>query len=715
MFIGKEHVRLMAEEKKVFSTQIAGEDFIVEIGEMAKQANGAAMIRYGDTSVLSTATASKEPSSLPFFPLTVNYEERLYAVGKIPGGFIKREGRPSEKAILASRLIDRPIRPLFPEGFRNEVQIISTVMSVDQNCSSEIAAMIGSSIALCISDIPFLEPIAGVQVGRVDGEFIINPTVEQQEKSDLELTVAGTIDAINMVEAGAEEVSEEVMLEAIMFGHEEVKRLVAFQQEIIEAVGCEKTDVDLFRVDEQLAEEVESEAKDQLIQAIQVKEKHAREEAINEVKEEIVAKYEDDEDPEITNQVEAVLDRMVKEEVRRLITKEKIRPDGRKIDEIRPLSSRVNLLPRTHGSGLFTRGQTQALSVCTLGALGDVQILDGLDLEESKRFMHHYNFPHFSVGETGPIRGPGRREIGHGALGERALEVVVPSENEFPYTIRLVSEVLESNGSSSQASICASTLAMMDAGIPIKSPVAGIAMGLVKEGEDYSILSDIQGMEDALGDMDFKVAGTPQGITALQMDIKIEGLSKEILEEALQQAKIGRMHILDTMLETINKPNEELSPYAPKILTMEIDPEKIRDVIGPSGKQINEIIDETGVKIDIEQDGSVYISSSDAAMNEKAKSIIEDIVREVEVGEIYLGTVKRIEKFGAFVELFKGKDGLVHISELEEKRTNKVEDVVSIGDEIMVKVKEIDNQGRINLSRKDVLRDQKAKQSKSRQ
>lgn len=715
MFIGKEHVRLMAEEKKVFSTQIAGEDFIVEIGEMAKQANGAAMIRYGDTSVLSTATASKEPSSLPFFPLTVNYEERLYAVGKIPGGFIKREGRPSEKAILASRLIDRPIRPLFPEGFRNEVQIISTVMSVDQNCSSEIAAMIGSSIALCISDIPFLEPIAGVQVGRVDGEFIINPTVEQQEKSDLELTVAGTIDAINMVEAGAEEVSEEVMLEAIMFGHEEVKRLVAFQQEIIEAVGCEKTDVDLFRVDEQLAEEVESEAKDQLIQAIQVKEKHAREEAINEVKEEIVAKYEDDEDPEITNQVEAVLDRMVKEEVRRLITKEKIRPDGRKIDEIRPLSSRVNLLPRTHGSGLFTRGQTQALSVCTLGALGDVQILDGLDLEESKRFMHHYNFPHFSVGETGPIRGPGRREIGHGALGERALEVVVPSENEFPYTIRLVSEVLESNGSSSQASICASTLAMMDAGIPIKSPVAGIAMGLVKEGEDYSILSDIQGMEDALGDMDFKVAGTPQGITALQMDIKIEGLSKEILEEALQQAKIGRMHILDTMLETINKPNEELSPYAPKILTMEIDPEKIRDVIGPSGKQINEIIDETGVKIDIEQDGSVYISSSDAAMNEKAKSIIKDIVREVEVGEIYLGTVKRIEKFGAFVELFKGKDGLVHISELEEKRTNKVEDVVSIGDEIMVKVKEIDNQGRINLSRKDVLRDQKAKQSKSRQ
>ncbi|HLR80198.1 MAG TPA: polyribonucleotide nucleotidyltransferase [Bacillota bacterium] len=705
----------MAEDKKVFSTKIAGEDFIVEVGEMAKQANGAAMIHYGDTAVLSTATASKEPSSLPFFPLTVNYEERLYAVGKIPGGFIKREGRPSEKAILASRLIDRPIRPLFPEGFRNEVQIISTVMSVDQNCSSEIAAMIGSSIALCISDIPFLEPIAGVHVGRVDGEFIINPTIDQQEKSDIDLTVAGTIDAINMVEAGAEEVPEEIMLEAIMFGHEEVKRLVAFQEEIIKEVGREKFEVDLFQVDEELATDVETEAKDRLIQAIQVEEKHAREDAINEVKEEVLAKYEDDEDPEIAKQVETVLDQMVKEEVRRLITKEKVRPDGRKIDEIRPLSSRVNLLPRTHGSGLFTRGQTQALSVCTLGALGDVQILDGLDLEESKRFMHHYNFPHFSVGETGPIRGPGRREIGHGALGERALEVVVPSENEFPYTIRLVSEVLESNGSSSQASICASTLAMMDAGIPIKAPVAGIAMGLVKEGEDYSILSDIQGMEDALGDMDFKVAGTPQGITALQMDIKIAGLSKEILEEALQQAKIGRMHILDTMLDTINKPKGELSPYAPKILTMEIDPEKIRDVIGPSGKQINEIIDETGVKIDIEQDGSVYISSSDAEMNDKAKSIIEDIVREVEVGEMYLGTVKRIEKFGAFVELFKGKDGLVHISELEEKRTNKVEDVVSIGDEIMVKVIEIDNQGRINLSRKAVLKDQRAKQAKSRQ
>lgn len=715
MLIGKEYLQFMAEDKKVFSTKIAGEDFIVEVGEMAKQANGAAMIHYGDTAVLSTATASKEPSSLPFFPLTVNYEERLYAVGKIPGGFIKREGRPSEKAILASRLIDRPIRPLFPEGFRNEVQIISTVMSVDQNCSSEVAAMIGSSIALCISDIPFLEPIAGVHVGRVDGEFIINPTIDQQEKSDIDLTVAGTIDAINMVEAGAEEVPEEIMLEAIMFGHEEVKRLVAFQEEIIKEVGREKFEVDLFQVDEELATDVETEAKDRLIQAIQVEEKHAREDAINEVKEEVLAKYEDDEDPEIAKQVETVLDQMVKEEVRRLITKEKVRPDGRKIDEIRPLSSRVNLLPRTHGSGLFTRGQTQALSVCTLGALGDVQILDGLDLEESKRFMHHYNFPHFSVGETGPIRGPGRREIGHGALGERALEVVVPSENEFPYTIRLVSEVLESNGSSSQASICASTLAMMDAGIPIKAPVAGIAMGLVKEGEDYSILSDIQGMEDALGDMDFKVAGTPQGITALQMDIKIAGLSKEILEEALQQAKIGRMHILDTMLDTINKPKGELSPYAPKILTMEIDPEKIRDVIGPSGKQINEIIDETGVKIDIEQDGSVYISSSDAEMNDKAKSIIEDIVREVEVGEMYLGTVKRIEKFGAFVELFKGKDGLVHISELEEKRTNKVEDVVSIGDEIMVKVIEIDNQGRINLSRKAVLKDQRAKQAKSRQ
>ncbi|WP_340001983.1 polyribonucleotide nucleotidyltransferase [Oceanobacillus sp. FSL K6-0127] len=703
----------MAEEKQVFSTEISGKKFTVEIGELAKQANGACMVHYGDTSVLAVATASKEPKDLPFFPLTVNYEERLYAVGKIPGGFIKREGRPSEKAILASRLIDRPIRPLFPDGFRNEVQVISTVMSVDQDCSSEIAAMVGSSIALSVSNIPFAEPIAGVHVGRVNGEFIINPTVEQEAQSDIELTVAGTKDAINMVEAGANEVPEEVMLEAIMFGHEEIKRLVAFQEQIVKAAGVEKSEITLFELDEALQAKIEADAKDKLIAAIQVQEKHAREDAINEVKQEVLAAYEEAE-PEEIKQVKNILDKMVKEEVRRLITKEKVRPDGRKPDEIRPLSSRIHVLPRTHGSGLFTRGQTQALSICTLGALGDVQILDGLDLEETKRFMHHYNFPQYSVGETGPIRGPGRREIGHGALGERALEKVVPSDKDFPYTIRLVSEVLESNGSTSQASICASTLAMMDAGVPIKAPVAGIAMGLVKSGEDYTILTDIQGMEDALGDMDFKVAGTAEGITALQMDIKIEGLSREILEEALTQAKKGRMQILDSMLATIGEPKTELSEFAPKILTMSINPNKIRDVIGPSGKQINQIIDETGVKIDIEQDGSVFISSIDASMNEKAKKIIEDLVREVEVGQMYLGTVKRIEKFGAFVELFKGKDGLVHISELAEERTNKVEDAVSIGDQIMVKVKEIDRQGRVNLSRKAVLLEEKERAEKAK-
>ncbi|MCT1903795.1 polyribonucleotide nucleotidyltransferase [Oceanobacillus sojae] len=704
----------MADEKKLFSTEISGKKFTVEVGELAKQANGACMIHYGDTSVLSAATASKEPKDLPFFPLTVNYEERLYAVGKIPGGFIKREGRPSEKAILSSRLIDRPIRPLFPDGFRNEVQVISTVMSVDQDCSSEIAAMIGSSIALSISDIPFEQPIAGVHVGRVDGELVINPTIEQEAKSDIDLTVAGTKDAINMVEAGADEVPEDVMLEAIMFGHEEIKRLVAFQEEIVQACGKEKFEVVISETDEELAAKVEAEAKDELKTAIQVVEKHARDEAIKAVKQEIVEKYEAEEAEEETiKQVKSVLDKLVKEEVRRLITKEKVRPDGRKVDEIRPLSSRIHVLPRTHGSGLFTRGQTQALSICTLGALGDVQILDGLDLEETKRFMHHYNFPQYSVGETGPIRGPGRREIGHGALGERALEKVVPNEKDFPYTIRLVSEVLESNGSTSQASICASTLAMMDAGVPIKAPVAGIAMGLVKSGDDYTILSDIQGMEDALGDMDFKVAGTEKGVTALQMDIKIDGLSRAILEEALTQAKKGRMHILDSMLQTIHEPKDELSEYAPKILTMTINPDKIRDVIGPSGKQINQIIDETGVKIDIEQDGNVFISSTDNEMNQKAKKIIEDLVREVEVGQLYLGTVKRIEKFGAFVELFKGKDGLVHISELAEERTNKVEDAVSIGDQIMVKVKEIDRQGRINLSRKAVLQDEKKENAKS--
>lgn len=701
----------MGQEKHVFTIDWAGRTLTVETGQLAKQANGAVMIRYGDTAVLSTATASKEPKPLDFFPLTVNYEERLYAVGKIPGGFIKREGRPSEKAVLASRLIDRPIRPLFADGFRNEVQVISIVMSVDQDCSSEMAAMFGSSLALSVSDIPFEGPIAGVTVGRIDDQFIINPTVDQLEKSDINLVVAGTKDAINMVEAGADEVPEETMLEAIMFGHEEIKRLIAFQEEIVAAVGKEKSEIALYEIDEELSDKVKALAEEDLLKAIQVHEKHAREDAINEVKNTVVARFEDEEHDEDTiKQVKQILSKLVKNEVRRLITEEKVRPDGRGVDQIRPLSSEVGLLPRTHGSGLFTRGQTQALSVCTLGALGDVQILDGLGVEESKRFMHHYNFPQFSVGETGPMRGPGRREIGHGALGERALEPVIPSEKDFPYTVRLVSEVLESNGSTSQASICASTLAMMDAGVPIKAPVAGIAMGLVKSGEHYTVLTDIQGMEDALGDMDFKVAGTDKGVTALQMDIKIEGLSREILEEALQQAKKGRMEILNSMLATLSESRKELSQYAPKILTMAINPDKIRDVIGPSGKQINKIIEETGVKIDIEQDGTIFISSTDESSNQKAQKIIEDLVREVEVGQLYLGKVKRIEKFGAFVEIFSGKDGLVHISELALERVGKVEDVVKIGDEILVKVTEIDKQGRVNLSRKAVLREEKEKE-----
>lgn len=704
----------MEQEKKVFSIDWAGRKLSFEIGQLAKQANGAVLVRYGDTAVLCTATASKDAKKLDFFPLTVNYEERLYAVGKIPGGFIKREGRPSEKAILAARLIDRPIRPLFPEGFRNEVQVVAMVLSVDQDCSPEVAALLGSSLALSISDIPFDGPIAAASIGRVNGKFVVNPTVEQAEKSDMELVVAGTKDAINMVEAGANEVPEEVMLDAIMFGHEEIKRLVAFFEEITAEVGKEKMEVELFEIDKELEATIRELCEEDMLKAIQVKEKLAREEAIQAVKDAVLAGYEEEEDEEVIKQVNMILDNIVKEEVRRLITEEKVRPDGRKPDEIRPLSSEVGILPRAHGSGLFTRGQTQALSVCTLGALGDVQILDGLGLEEEKRFMHHYNFPSFSVGETGPMRGPGRREIGHGALGERALEPVIPPEEKFPYTIRLVSEVLESNGSTSQASICASTLALMDAGVPIKAPVAGIAMGLVKSGDNYTILTDIQGMEDHLGDMDFKVAGTAKGVTALQMDIKIAGLSKEILEEALMQAKKGRMQILEHMMTTIDKPRNELSPYAPKILTVHINPEKIRDVIGPSGKQINKIIEETGVKIDIEQDGTIFICSPDEKMNEKAKQIIEEIVRDVEVGQMYLGKVKRIEKFGAFVEILNGKDGLVHISELAEGRVGRVEDVVTVGDEILVKVTEIDKHGRINLSRKAVLREQRRQQQKER-
>ncbi|WP_083931902.1 polyribonucleotide nucleotidyltransferase [Cohnella laeviribosi] len=688
---------------------LAGRPLVLETGRLAKQANGAVFVRYGETVVLSTVTASSEPKDLDFFPLTVNYEERLYAVGKIPGGFIKREGRPSEKAILASRLTDRPIRPLFPEGFRNDVQIVNLVMSVDQDCSPEIAAMIGTSAALSISNVPFNGPIGGVIVGRVDGEFVINPTVAQEEKSDMYVVVAGTRDAIMMVEAEADEVPEADMLEAIMFGHEEIKRIVDTIEQLQAVAGQPKMEVVLHTVDPAVEAEVNAYAKERLVEAVRIPEKHARQEAIDAINAETVEHFETvyAETPEKLSDVKEVLYNIVKKEVRRLITHEKIRPDGRKLNEIRPISGEVGILPRTHGSGLFTRGQTQALSVCTLGPLGDVQILDGIDLEESKRFMHHYNFPPFSVGEARPLRAPGRREIGHGALGERALLKVIPDESEFPYTIRLVSEVLESNGSTSQASICASTLAMMDAGVPIKAPVAGVAMGLIKDGDQFSILTDIQGMEDHLGDMDFKVAGTAKGVTAIQMDIKIDGIDRPILTQALEQAKEGRLFILGKMLEIIDKPRKELSPYAPKIVTMKIHPDKIRDVIGSGGKIINKIIEDTGVKIDIEQDGTVYIASADTAANEKARQIIEGIVREVVVGEVYTGTVKRIEKFGAFVEILPGKDGLVHISQLANERVAKVEDVVSIGDRIDVKVTEIDSMGRINLSRKVLLNAQK--------
>ena len=706
----------MSEQKKVYTLDWAGRTLTIEAGQLAKQANGAVLVRYGETTVLSTVTASKKPKPLDFFPLTVNYEERMYSVGKIPGGFIKREGRPSENAVLTSRLIDRPIRPLFPEGFRNDVQVISLVMSVDQDCSSEISAMIGSSLALSISDIPFDGPIAGVQIGRIDGEFIVNPTPSQLETSDLDLVVAGTKDAINMVEAGANEVSEDVILEAIMFGHDQIIKLVEFQEKIVAEIGKPKFEIELFELDADISEDVKNRCESELMTAIQTEEKHAREEAITEVKASVLEHYTEAETDEDTiKQVKAVLEQMVKDEVRRLITVDKVRPDGRGLDEIRPLSSETGLLPHAHGSALFTRGQTQVLSVCTLGALGENQMIDGLGSDESKRFMHHYNFPNFSVGETGPIRGPGRREIGHGALGERAITPMLPNDVEFPYTMRLVAEVLESNGSSSQASICASTMAMMDAGVPLKAPVAGIAMGLIKKDADYSILSDIQGMEDHLGDMDFKVAGTSKGITALQMDIKIDGLSRQILQESLAQAKIGRIHILDHMLTTISETREELSEYAPKIIVIHIKPDKIRDVIGPGGKVINKIIEETQVKIDTEQDGTIYIASPNSEMNEKAKKMIEDIVREAKVGEYYMAKVKRIEKFGAFLEIFPGKDGLLHISEIQDARTKEVEDVLKMDDELFVKVIEIDRQGRVNLSRKAVILEEKEKEKEKEQ
>ncbi|GEQ61403.1 polyribonucleotide nucleotidyltransferase [Vagococcus lutrae] len=700
-------------EKKVFSMDWGGRPLSVEVGQLAKQANGSVLVRYGDTVVLTAAVASREPKDVDFFPLTVNYEEKMYAAGKVPGGFIKREGRPSEAATLTARLIDRPIRPMFADGFRNDVQITNIVMSVEQDCTPEMSAMLGSSLALCISDIPFNGPIAGVNVGRVNGEYILNPTVEQTALSDIELSVAGTKDAINMVESGAKEVTEEDMLGALMFGHEAIKELVAFQEKVVAEVGKEKMDIQLLQVSEDLEAEIMTAYKDAMVAAIQTEEKLAREVNIDAVKAEIMevyeAKFADDEDSaKKLKEVRQITEDLEKNEVRRLITKEKIRPDGRQVDEIRPLAGEVGLLPRVHGSGLFTRGQTQALSTVTLAPLGEHQIIDGLGTEESKRFIHHYNFPQFSVGSTGPTRGPGRREIGHGALGERAMAQVIPSEEEFPYMIRVVSEVLESNGSSSQASICGGILALMDAGVPIKAPVAGIAMGLVMDGDDYTILTDIQGLEDHLGDMDFKVAGTEAGITALQMDIKIEGITEQILTEALTQAKKARMEILDVLTATIPEPREELSEYAPKIEMIQIKPEKIKDVIGKGGDTINGIIDETGVKIDIDQDGNVSIASSDAAMIKRAIQIIEELTKEVEVGEVYLGKVVRVEKFGAFVNLIKGKDALVHISQLANERVNKVEDVVKVGDEVLVKVTEIDRQGRVNASRKAMLKEDEA-------
>ena len=695
-------------EKKVFSYNWGGRQLTVEIGQLAKQANGAVLVRYGDTVVLTAAVGTKQAKDTDFFPLTVNYEEKMYAAGKIPGGFIKREGRPSEHATLTARLIDRPIRPMFAEGFRNEVQITNTVMSVDPDCPPEMAAMFGSSLALCISDIPFDGPIAGVDVGRVNGEYVINPTTEQKENSDIELSVAGTATAINMVESSAKEVNEEDMLGALLFGHEEIKKLVAFQEEIVREVGKEKMEVTLLSFDADIEAQVKDLFSQAMIHAIQTEEKLAREANIEKVKETAIEHFEavleeNDEKAGLLKQVSQLVDNLEKDEVRRLITEEKVRPDGRKIDEIRPLSSEIDLLPRVHGSGLFTRGQTQALTSATLAPLGEYQVIDGLGIEEGKRFIHHYNFPQFSVGSVGRAGSPGRREIGHGALGERALKQVIPSPEDFPYTIRLVSEVLESNGSSSQASICAGTLALMAAGVPIKAPVAGIAMGLISDGTNYTVLTDIQGLEDHLGDMDFKVAGTKDGITALQMDIKIQGITEQILREALTQAKKARFEILEELTSTISEPRKELSPYAPKIEMISIHPDKIKVVIGRGGETINAIIDETGVKIDIDQEGHVSIASTDAAMIQRAKEIIEDLTREIEVGQVYEGTVRRIEKFGAFVEIAKGKDGLVHISELAHERVGKVEDVLALGDKVTVKVIEIDGQGRINLSRKALL------------
>jgi len=686
-----------------YSISIAGRTMTLETGRLAKQANGAVLVNYGHTSVLVTATMSRSPrEGIDFFPLLVDYEERLYAVGRIPGGFLRREGRPGEKATLAARLIDRPLRPLFPEGFRNDVQVVATVLSVDQNNSPEIAAMIGASAALSISNIPFSGPIAGVVVGLVDGQYIINPTIEEANKSLIHLVVAGTKDAIMMVEAGALEVSEQQMIEAIMAGHEEIKRIIAVIETMQAAHGVPKLAVSLFEVPEMLRSAVQDYALLPLEQAVMVADKLAREDAIAAVMSDAKLKF-NEIFPGQAKLVSEVLHDIVKNIVRERILAHAERPDGRNPSEIRPISCEVGVLPRTHGSGLFTRGQTQVLSIVTLGTRGDMQIIDDLGLDESKRYLHHYNFPAYSVGEVRPQRGTSRRDIGHGALAERALLPMIPSEDEFPYTIRVVSEVLESNGSTSQASVCGSTLALMEAGVPIKAPVAGIAMGLITDGRRQVILSDIQGMEDHLGDMDFKVAGTAKGITALQMDVKVAGLDKDVLTASLSQALIGRMHILHKMHETIKEPRQDLSAFAPRIMTIVIPVDKIKDVIGPGGKMINKIIAETHVKIDIEDDGRVFIAAVDAAQGMKARRIIEDLTREMGIGEIFTGRVTRVEKYGAFVELMPGKEALVHISNLSHSRVARTEDVVNVGDEIQVKVIGVDRQGRIDVSRKELL------------
>ncbi len=685
--------------EKIFSTTLAGRTLTFETGKLAQLASGSVLVRYGDTAVMATATMSAKPrEGIDFFPLSVDYEEKLYAVGKIPGGFIRREGKPSEKAILASRVIDRPIRQLFPSDLRNDVTVITTVMSVEQDNSPEIAAMIGASAAICISDIPFAGPIAGVQVGLVDGELIINPTLEQREKSELQLTVAGTAEKVNMIEAGAHEVPEDVMLKAILMAHEEIKKICAFISEVAAEIGKPKREYERIVVEESLFEEIRAEFTDKVKAALDTNDKTERDERLKPVYEEVYEKYAD---TEVTpEEIDGVMYKLQKYIVRRWILDEGRRVDGRGLNDIRPLAAEVALLPRVHGSGLFTRGQTQVMSVVTLGAMGDQQMLDGIDTEEYKRYMHHYNFPSYSVGETRPSRGPGRREIGHGALAERALEPVIPSEEEFPYAIRVVSEVLSSNGSTSQGSVCGSTLALMDAGVPIKAPVAGISCGLVTEGDRFITMTDIQGLEDFFGDMDFKVAGTKKGITAIQVDIKIDGLTPEIIERALMQTREARIKILDEiMLPCIGEARAQLSPYAPKIMTMTIDVDKIRDVIGTGGKVIQKIIAETGVKIDIEDDGRVYIATIDQEAGEKAMRIIKGIVSDVEPGQEFTGKVVRIMNFGAFVEFLPGKDGLVHISKLDKKRVEKVEDVVQIGDTIDVRVIEIDKMGRINLAR----------------